>query len=256
MSSPTLQPSSGDESSTPTSSQELKLHELQKFTTETLDRRLLKNAEYNPRVMTAAERRKLREGLKALGLLEPLVWNRLSGNLVGGHQRISILDAIHGSPEYLLTVSVVELTGKQEIEANVLLNNQAAQGQTDLGKLEDLMRKHKLDLPAMGWDQADMYRLFGEGGTPGAAAEAPTSEEAKKEVEKAVERILELDKSTEDAKAAAVARDNGDFYMVVVFKTYEDRLAFTEALGLEDNRYQSGESLAGALSVTPAPPSE
>lgn len=173
---------------------------------------------------------------------------------VGGHQRLDILDAIHGSPDYMLTVSAVDLDPKQEKEANVALNNAAAQGDFDLGKLEEIYREG-LNVGAMGWDQADVYRMFGEatpasgGAAPGAEA-APTPE-AKKQVEKALERIIEMDRNTEEAKATARARDNSDFFMVVVFPSYEARKEFTDARGLEDNRYQSAEAIMTALPVEP-----
>src|SRR5689334_2792401 len=51
-------------------------------------------AEYNPRQPlgpTDKAYRKLRRSIERFGLVEPLVWNELSGRVVGGHLRLQIL---------------------------------------------------------------------------------------------------------------------------------------------------------------------
>lgn len=56
----------------------------------------LKPAEYNPRqnlVPSDADYQKLVKAIGKFGLVEPLVWNKRSGNLVGGHQRLKVLMA-------------------------------------------------------------------------------------------------------------------------------------------------------------------
>jgi hypothetical protein len=72
-------------------------------------------------------------------------------------------------------------------------------------------------------------------------------EEAKRNVEKAVEKILEHEKSLREAKDAALAADSQDFYMIVVFRSYDERKAFTDKHQLEDNRYQSGDAFTKAV---------
>lgn len=66
----------------------------------------------NPRTISDDARRKLRDNLKRVGLLQPLVWNRRSGNLVSGHQRLSQMDDLMGTANYHLTVAVVDLDDK------------------------------------------------------------------------------------------------------------------------------------------------
>lgn len=39
----------------------------------------------------------------------PLVWNRRTGILVSGHQRLKALDALEGTEDYELTVSVIDV---------------------------------------------------------------------------------------------------------------------------------------------------
>jgi hypothetical protein len=89
---------------------EAELHPSQKFVSARIHRKQIKNAPYNPRQIDDHARKKLKENIKKKGLLDALVWNKRTGNLVSGHQRISILDDIAGTDKYLLDVSVVDLS--------------------------------------------------------------------------------------------------------------------------------------------------
>lgn len=54
----------------------------------------LKAAEYNPRVAMKAggkEYEKLKRSIQEFGFVEPIVWNSGTGNVVGGHQRLTVL---------------------------------------------------------------------------------------------------------------------------------------------------------------------
>ena len=54
----------------------------------------IKPAEYNPRVKLSEkdfEYKALRESITQFGLVVPLIVNERTGNLVGGHQRLSVL---------------------------------------------------------------------------------------------------------------------------------------------------------------------
>src|SRR5437016_1243281 len=71
-------------------------------------------APYNPRQpLSSKDRRyrKLKRSLERFGLVEPLIWNRRTGYVVGGHQRLQILrDLGHAEAP----VSVVDLPPEQE----------------------------------------------------------------------------------------------------------------------------------------------
>ena len=54
---------------------------------------------------------------------------------VGGHQRIDIIDEMMKNKEYFLDVLKVNLSEKEEIELNVVLNNAEAQGKFDFGPI-------------------------------------------------------------------------------------------------------------------------
>jgi ParB-like chromosome segregation protein Spo0J len=99
----------------------------------------LKPAPYNPRRGLSPKSpayRKLKTSLIEFGLVEPLVWNELSGFVVGGHLRLRILKEL-GVKE--VPVSVVRLTNAREKALNVLLNNQEAQGRYDPERLAELL---------------------------------------------------------------------------------------------------------------------
>jgi ParB-like chromosome segregation protein Spo0J len=108
----------------------------------------LRPAPYNPRrplEPTSPAYQKLRASLAEFGLVEPLVWNELTGHVVGGHMRLAILKEL-GATE--VPVSVVRLPDAREKALNVVLNNQEAQGRYDPEKLADLL--HELaDLPEL-----------------------------------------------------------------------------------------------------------
>jgi ParB-like chromosome segregation protein Spo0J len=132
----------------------------------TLDVRLmplaqLKPAPYNPRLSlkkTDRRYRKLAASLREFGLVEPLIWNELTGNVVGGHSRLAILTEM-GIDE--VPVSVVRLTPEREKALNVVLNNLEAQGRYDPTKLADVLTE-LADLPELemtGFDIGDLTDL-------------------------------------------------------------------------------------------------
>jgi ParB-like chromosome segregation protein Spo0J len=115
-------------------------------------------AGYNPRKPlkpTDPAYKKLRASIEVFGLVEPLVWNRRSGRLVGGHARLGILLDL-GYTE--VPVAVVDLPDDREKALNVVLNNPAAQGRYDSRKLAAVLAE--LDgLPALaatGFDSAGL----------------------------------------------------------------------------------------------------
>ena len=117
-------------------------------TREIVRRSQIHKAAYNPRKISEAARNKLATSMHEFGLVIPLVWNRQTGNLVGGHQRLDILDAEnmpHGG-DYEIEVSVVDLTLEREKVLNVALNKIG--GEFDDDKLQSLLDEldGKLDL--------------------------------------------------------------------------------------------------------------
>ena len=106
-----------------------------------IPRSRIETAAYNPRMMDPEARKRLRQSLAKFGLVEPLVWNRKTGRLVGGHQRLEELDTKEGYPgrDYLVSVSVVEFGEKKERQANVWLNNPSSQGNFERDKFLSIL---------------------------------------------------------------------------------------------------------------------
>lgn len=118
-------------------------------------------AAYNPRKHlkpTDPAYRKLRASLEEFGLVEPLVWNELTGRVVGGHARLRILKELGVAD---VPVSVVRLSEVREKALNVVLNNAEAQGRYDAAKLADLLDELS-DLPELaltGFDAGTLAAL-------------------------------------------------------------------------------------------------
>jgi len=85
----------------------------------------LKPAPYNPRTITPEALGGLDRSLTEFGLVEPIVWNRRTGYVVGGHQRLHLL-AERGIKR--TQVVVVDLDDARERALNITLNNDALAG--------------------------------------------------------------------------------------------------------------------------------
>lgn len=134
----------------------------QTFEYREIEREQIKNAHYNPNVMSDYSYKLLQKKIKDVGLLTTLVWNERSGNLVGGHHRLKSLDQLEGKKEYKVGVSVVNLSPKQEKEMNVFLNNAHMQGYFDKDLFFKMLEEEPLDLNDIGMTRLDLEMEFGE----------------------------------------------------------------------------------------------
>lgn len=83
----------------------------------------LKPAKYNPRYMPADKKVALEVSMEELGTLEPLVVNMApgrEGTVIGGHQRLSILQ---GRGDKTALAAIKHLDEKEEKALNLALNN-------------------------------------------------------------------------------------------------------------------------------------
>lgn len=135
----------------------------EKYEIAEIDRSAIKNADYNPRSLSNQARARLKAGIEKHGLVQPFVWNKRTGTLVGGHQRLSILDSLEGSSEYRVRVSVVDCDEKEERRLNVLLNNDSSAGFFDERKLLALFADDgaEVDYEAFGFSK-DQGQYFTE----------------------------------------------------------------------------------------------
>ena len=77
-------------------------------------------ADYNPRQISDRALSGLRESVTRFGLVQPIIVNERTGNVVGGHQRRKVLEA-EGVDE--VDVVVVDIEPREERALNVALNN-------------------------------------------------------------------------------------------------------------------------------------
>ncbi len=94
-------------------------------------------AAYNPRKDLSEndpEYKAIQNSLDTFGLVEPLVWNKCTKNLVGGHQRLKVLIK-KGAKE--VEASIVDLDLESERALNIALNR--VQGAWDENKLALLL---------------------------------------------------------------------------------------------------------------------
>lgn len=132
---------------------------------EVLHRSLLKPFELNPRTIDPVAFRRLVESVRRSdGLIQPPVWNRRSGNVVAGHQRLKALDQVRGTEDYELTVCVVDLSEAEEIETNIRLNSPLLSGEYDVSLLDQLLERSDVDLEYTGVDMSLLESLHVEQG--------------------------------------------------------------------------------------------
>jgi DNA modification methylase len=87
-------------------------------------------APYNPRESTEKQESQLKQSLKKFGVVEPIIYNKQTGYIVGGHFRIRELQKL-GYTE--IECVIVDLSEEDEKELNIRLN--ANTGQWDWDEL-------------------------------------------------------------------------------------------------------------------------
>ena len=201
-----------------------KLSKYQKFEVEVISRGEIHGADYNPRVISEDARKRLKRMLAKHGLVQPLVWNRRTGNLVSGHQRLSQLDQLERSQDYDLQVSVVDVDEREEKILHVQLNNPSMQGDWHMDKLNGLAGENGIDPEEFGFSSGDISVMF-DSDMGGAFSDTEEVAEAKDTLREIKEHRAE---STENMKREA----SGEFYFTVVCENEGQKKAMLKALGV------------------------
>lgn len=121
----------------------------------------LNPAKYNPRKDLKpgdAEYEKLKRSIDEFGYVEPIIWNKKTGNIIGGHQRYKILKNM-GLPE--VECVILDLDEVKEKALNVALNKIG--GEFDIPLLTDLLKDlsdSDFDATLTGFDLAEIDELF------------------------------------------------------------------------------------------------
>lgn len=120
----------------------------------------IKLAGYNPRIELKSGNpayEKIKRSIEEYELVEPLIWNERTGNLIGGHQRLRVLKSL-GYKE--VDVSVVNLDEKHEKSLNLSLNK--ITGDWDKDKLQHLISELKTDTEIIGFDSIEVENILKE----------------------------------------------------------------------------------------------
>lgn len=198
----------------------------QAYDTETINRQDIKNAPYNPRIMDEKAKKRLKQNIAKHGLVAALTWNKRTGNLVGGHQRLEQLDSLEKSKDYELTVCVVDVDEREEAALNVQLNNPSMQGEWDFDKLANMAEEFDLDLSEdMGFTESDIDFMFEGDDRFSQLFETQEGENMRGDLEKVKEARKQSVENLKD-------RNNINWYTVIVFETEEDRTKFMQEISI------------------------
>ena len=131
---------------------------------ETLPVEQLQPAPYNPRIPLVPGSpawQRLERSLEEFQLVQPFVWNRRTGHLVSGHQRLEILRA-RGVTE--VPAVVVDLPLDREQALNITLNNRHVGSDWDAGKLLDVLTELQelpdFDATLTGFDDDELRGML------------------------------------------------------------------------------------------------
>lgn len=118
-------------------------------------------ADYNPRIALNEnddEYKKIKNSIQEFGYVDPIIWNKRTGNIVGGHQRYTVLkDLGHEKVD----VSVVDMSEQDEMALNIALNK--VEGDWDKDKLKEVIADLEQDkLMFTGFDDDEIDSLMND----------------------------------------------------------------------------------------------
>lgn len=213
----------------------MSVNKYENFVLRTIKRSEIHGAEYNPRKITESAKKKLKKIIKTHKLVMPaVVWNKQTGNVVGGHQRLAILDFLYQGKDYELTISEIDVSPEEEVKINILLNNPAIQGDWD----NDLLVNIKEMFPDinflddLGFEKFDLDYIFGSTDNFEHTSGLFKETEAQKETIADIDKIKQAKKDhrekvkqqNNDGVTHNVETD--DYYVTLVFNNNSEKHNF------------------------------
>lgn len=132
-------------------------------TVETVKLKQMNPAPYNPRVDQQPgdrEYQTLEHSILKHGHIQPLVWNRRTGNLVGGHQTLKVLTAAGQDKADTIVIDVDE---NEERAINLVLNKTGGRwNQAKLAKLLSELKDQLEDIKDTGFDEIEYDAIAGQ----------------------------------------------------------------------------------------------
>ena len=211
----------------------------------------IKLSEYNPRTITEDGRKQLKRSIRKYGVVGGIIVNRQTGNtVVGGHQKIKILDELNKYPgnDYPLKVEMVDVDLKTEKQLNIVLNNPNVGGQWDFEALARIIPD--IDYKDAGLTEADLnmigvdYLLQTDGensvadelaGIMQPVTDLNEAEKAQRQAEREADKedkIAHMKEVKQQVKEQAQAQaENMDAYVMLSFDTFKAKAAFCKRFG-------------------------
>lgn len=164
-------------------------------------------AEYNPRVDLNEyddEYKKIKNSIEQFGYVDPIIWNKRTNTIVGGHQRYTVLrDLGYETAD----VSVVDMDEQNEMALNVALNK--VEGEWDRAKLKEVLEELEEDkLSFTGFDDDEINSIINDVNIDDFFEEEEKQPERNDdEQDSKLDRSIELLKLTNDR-----LKDTDDYY--------------------------------------------
>ncbi|MDD4957341.1 MAG: DNA modification methylase [Candidatus Omnitrophica bacterium] len=122
----------------------------------------LKPAGYNPRKDLKPgdpEYEKLKRSITEFGCVELIVWNKRTGNIIGGHQRLKVLIAMGVES---VEVVVVDLPLEKEKTLNLALNKITGKWDEEMlaSLLKEIEETPDIDISLTGFDLPEISQLY------------------------------------------------------------------------------------------------
>ena len=121
----------------------------------------IRPASYNPRIALKEGDKnyeKLKRSIEEFGYVEPIIINEQTGNVVGGHQRLTVLKDL-GVEE--IDCVIVNVDEKKEKQLNIALNK--INGEWDMPALKDLLEDldtGDIDMDLTGFEDWEIENLM------------------------------------------------------------------------------------------------
>lgn len=182
-----------------------RLTRFQKFATVRMARSEISGCPFNPRKISPYNRRKLRDNLSKMGLLNALVFNKRTGHLLSGHQRLSILDDLEGNDRYAMDVDVVDVSEAEEKNMVVFFNNaMQTQGEYDWQAFDAALKSGEVDIEGCGFTIDGLSMIYDETGLdawfiPGAENEMSAVDD----LDEAIDESIEAEEAVEEERNTA-----------------------------------------------------
>ena len=238
---------------------DLPLHPLDKCgEISRVPRSQIKLCDYNPRVIDADEKRRLKRSLELNGLSEPFVWNSRNGNLVGGHQRLSILDKSAPEGDWGVPAIIRDLCDTEERQLNVALNNQKSMGRYDDFKLGELLKTPNIDITACGFDlgmiKTILPQIAPQIPVVAAALEANSQKWKQEKIDQRTKEDAAVDRiwngqAVGDKAESKILEEDSQFWLCFVFESFAPKMKLLEKMGIDSaEQFIKGEVLEELVS--------